>query len=597
MKKKRLIRQFFISYQILVLTSLSAVSLYTFYSVQHFFHKQTAVNLEERAKFLSIQINEYLFPLDEKKIDALCKSIGNSAFTRITVILPYGRVIGDSDEEPSKMDNHANRPEVVKALKGNAGFSTRYSRTLKKNIIYAAIPLKHDNKITAVLRTSVSEAFLDKELKSIQGGIILMGMMIALIAAGVSLFISKRIIQPIVEIKQGAELFARGDLNHRLYVSDSVEIGELAEAMNRMAMQLDERIQTILSQRNELDAVLSSMREGIMAIDLNEHLISINNAGAEMFDIAETQNFTSLKRLTGRSIQEVIRNPELHKFVKKALKGEDPSEEDILFYHNDERILNTHHSPLCDAKGKRIGTLIVFNDVTRLRQLENIRRDFAANVSHEIKTPLTAIKGFVETLQHGALENHDEAIRFLGIIEKHVDRLDAIIEDLMNLSRIEQERRDNEITLERGNIKEIIQGAVYICQSKADEKGIKIALDSDDDIMANINPPLLEQAAVNLLDNAIKYSEKNSTLHVKIRGKDTGAEISFQDHGIGIAKEHLPRLFERFYRVDKARSRKLGGTGLGLAIVKHIVQYHGGTVNVESSQGKGSTFIIHLPKG
>lgn len=249
-----------------------------------------------------------------------------------------------------------------------------------------------------------------------------------------------------------------------------------------------------------------------------------------------------------------------------------------------------------DAGREHIGTLVIINDVTQLRRLENIRKDFVANVSHEIKTPLTAIKGFVETLHQGNVESSDETDRFLGIVNKHVNRLVSVIEDLLLLSRIEQEDESNAIQLEIGNIKDVFQSAFQICRSKSEEKNIDVRFDSDQSMTAHFNPNLIEQAVVNLLDNAIKYSDPDSIIDVKAIQDDSEIIISVKDQGSGIAQKHLPRLFERFYRVDKARSRKLGGTGLGLAIVKHIAQAHGGHVAVESQLGKGSTFYIYLPK-
>jgi two-component system phosphate regulon sensor histidine kinase PhoR len=271
-------------------------------------------------------------------------------------------------------------------------------------------------------------------------------------------------------------------------------------------------------------------------------------------------------------------------------------EDDIVLHNDEERVLNIHSSPLQDAKEARIGILVVINDVTKLRRLENVRRDFVANVSHEIKTPLTAIKGFVETLHDGTVEKPEDIERFFGIVIKHINRLDAIVEDLLTLSRIEKEDTGKEIKFETGSIKDVIETAIQVCQAKADKKNIHIDLSCDKEITAKIDPALLDQAMVNILDNAIKYSEKGSAVYVECSSMEREIIISIKDHGIGIAKKHLPRLFERFYRVDKARSRELGGTGLGLAIVKHIVQAHGGRITVESTPGKGSTFAIHLPR-
>jgi two-component system phosphate regulon sensor histidine kinase PhoR len=286
----------------------------------------------------------------------------------------------------------------------------------------------------------------------------------------------------------------------------------------------------------------------------------------------------------------------LQQFIAEALRSNEPHEDDIIVFQNGERVLNVKSSPLLDADQSRIGALIMFNDVTQLRRLETMRQDFVANVSHEIKTPLTAIKGFVETLQQVNVDNPEESQRFLGIVKKHVDRLSAIIEDLLSLSRIEQQDEDSGLNLEPIELKDICRAAHQIVRAKAAEKNIRINLDCDQHLKIECDPTLIEQAVVNLLDNAIKYSDSGKSIDLLARSDNSNAVIEVKDQGIGIAKKHLPRLFERFYRVDKARSRNMGGTGLGLAIVKHIAQVHGGQVTIDSTLGKGSTFAIRLPK-
>jgi len=331
------------------------------------------------------------------------------------------------------------------------------------------------------------------------------------------------------------------------------------------------------------------MVEGVIAVDMEERIISMNQAAAQMFACNPSA-------AQGRTIQEVVRNVVLHEFVRNTLSSQKPVEKDIVLHAGDERFIDGHGTVLRDARGKRMGALIVLNDVTRIRRLENVRREFVANVSHEIKTPITAIKGFVETLRDGAVKNQEDAERFLEIIENHAERLEAIIEDLLSLSRIEREAERGEIALVEGQVQDVVQMAVQVCEMSAGAKQIKIEFSCDKDIASKINAPLLEQAIVNLLDNAIKHSGEGSIIRVEATQTAEEIIIDVRDQGCGIEKEHLPRLFERFYRVDKARSRQLGGTGLGLAIVKHITQAHGGQVSVESVPGKGSTFSIRLPK-
>jgi len=587
-KKKRLLWQLYPTYLLVTLISLLAATWFATRTLKHFFLEQSASDLEARARLIESQVLDYLSPVDAAAIDRLCKKMGGHTTTRITVILPSGRVIGDSEKDPAGMDNHVDRPEVIEVLRGAVGMSTRYSRSIEKDMMYVGIPLKKNSRIIGVLRTSVALTPIDEALESIQMKIAVGGLLIAVLAAILSLLVSRRISRPIEEIRKGAECFTRGEFDCRLPVFDSEELGSLSETMNQMAVELQERIQTMREQRNELEAVLSSMVEGVIALDKDERIISMNQAAGERFQVDSSN-------IQGRTIQEVVRNIDLQNFVKGALLSEGPLEQDIVLYADGDRVLNGHSTVLNDARGRRMGALIVLNDVSRLRRLENIRRDFVANVSHEIKTPITAIKGFVETLRDGAINESEDAERFLAIIEKHVDRLDAIIEDLLSLSRIEQEEERGEIVLEEGYIKDVLLTATQVCQVKATQKNIRIQLDCGEALRARLNPPLLEQAVVNLLDNAIKYSNTDGEIYVEAKEIDSEIVIKVRDQGCGIEKEHLSRLFERFYRVDKARSRKLGGTGLGLAIVKHITQAHGGHVTVESTPGKGTTFSLHIP--
>jgi two-component system phosphate regulon sensor histidine kinase PhoR len=588
-KKKSLLWHLFFSYLLITLLSLVAVTWYSTASLKKFLLEQVEADLEERALLFRPMLLKHLSPPDERAIDDLCKTVGHAASTRVTVMLPWGKVIGDSDNDPARMDNHLDRPEVVAALEGSRGASTRYSPTLGKEMMYLALSLKKDLRTVGIIRTAIPVDNIDKTLDAVQMKIAFAGLIIAFVAALLSLFLSHRIRRPIDEIKKGAESFSRGEFDVHLPSSGLTEIASLSETMNQMAGELRDRIRTITEQRNELEAVLSSMVEGVFGVDREERLLGMNPSAARILGCNPAT-------AQGRTIQEVIRLSELQRFVVRALSSEEPVEKDLVLYGEAERIVRAHGTPLRDAEGNRIGVLVVLNDVTRLARLENIRKDFVANVSHEIKTPITAIKGFVETLQEGHAQDPEETERFLGIIHKHVERLESIVEDLLSLSRIEKEAETQEITLEEHLVRAILVRAVQACENKAEAKKIPLELDCSEELKGKINPLLLEQAVVNLLDNAINYSGEGKSVAVAAQETAQGILIRVQDHGSGIERKHLDRIFERFYRVDKSRSRKLGGTGLGLAIVKHIVQAHGGRVSVESQIGEGSTFTLHLPK-
>jgi two-component system phosphate regulon sensor histidine kinase PhoR len=588
MKKKKLIWQLFPSYLLLILIALVTVTVSYSREMKSFYLDHTAAELTSRAHLIMPQLKNMMAIRDYAAVNRTVNTQARYADTRITVILPSGVVIGDSDESPAQMDNHANRPEIARALQGHPGASTRYSRTLQKNMMYVAIPVKLEKQVAGVIRTSVPVSDIDSKLDDMRLRIIFAALLISFLIAGISLYISRRISRPIEEMEKGAQQFAAGNLEHALAMPDTAELAGLAEAMNDMAAELDWKVKTAFAQRNEIRTILASMVEGVIALNPNDRIINMNQAAADILE-------TSLPEEDRRSLQEIIRNTTLEKLTLESRVKDEPTSGDIIYNKSGEKTLHVRCAPLKDADETRIGTLLVIDDVTKLRQLENMRRDFAANVSHEIKTPLTAIKGFVETLKHHDIEDAAEQDRFLNIIDRHVSRLTNIIEDLMKLSVIEQDAMQKEIDFQKVKLRDVLQAAVDIYSSVAEERDITVVLACDPDITIEADSSLLEQAAANLLDNAIKYSEPGSEVILATSVSDTEVVIDFQDHGIGIMKKHLPRVFERFYRVDKARSRQLGGTGLGLAIVKHITQTHGGHVSVESVVNKGTTFSIHLP--
>lgn len=524
-------------------------------------------------------------------IQQLCEQFDKNTQLRLTIIDPEGTVLGDSRENPSDMENHFNRPEFQMALtKGQTGSDIRVSKTLGIEMMYVAVPIMKDGHVISVLRTSVNMSKLQSILDSILGQMIQFGVITAFVFLAAGLIFTIRFNRHMVSLCKGAERFAHGDLSHRIEVSNIPDIAEVSQSMNKMAEQLVERIQMITSQKNEQQAMLSSMVEGVVAVNKDGRILSINNAAAEMLQ-------TSPEKAPGRTVEEVIRNKDLQFFVRTAMDSEIPVESQITLHEHShaEQFVQAHGSALKNELNEKIGVLVVLNDVTHIRKLEQVRRDFVANVSHELKTPVTSIKGFIETLLDGAVHDPDDTRRFLTIIERQTNRLNSIIEDLLTLSRIEQHDEEEHVTLEPARIRAILVAAASLCLIQATEKSIEIEIDCDPEIIANVNASLLEQAIVNLVDNAIKYSNPGGHVRIEVKQDEQHTYVRVIDNGCGIAQEHLHRLFERFYRVDKARSRKLGGTGLGLAIVKHIAQSHKGSITVESEVGSGTTFTIQIP--
>lgn len=585
-RRSRLLWQLFIPYLVIILIALVAVAIYASRLTRKNYLDEMASSLENRARLVA-RIAGTAFE-DAGEIEEVCRETGRMTGTRYTIILPSGLVIGDSEHDPASMDSHANRPEVQQALDGTVGRSTRLSRTLKQEMMYVAVPVVEEGKVTAVVRASVPVTALSATLGGIYRDTALAGLVVALVAALVSLLVAGRFGRPLRQMREGAERFAAGDLDYRLSVPDTEEAGVLAESMNRMAAQLDERIGLVTRQRNELEAVLTSMIEAVLVVDTEGQVLKTNRAADRVFRLDPEE-------VEGLSVQEAIQNADLNRFVSRALDSPEPVEDEILLHRDAEVFLQAHGTTLRDSSDKVLGALIVLHDVTRLKKLERMRSDFVANVSHELKTPITSIHGFIETLRDGALDDRQDAERFVEIMGRQAERLNAIIEDLLSLSRIEQEYGTEQIAVERSAAGTVIEAAIATCSRKAADRRITLRASGEMDVGVSFNAPLMEQALVNLVDNAIKHSEPSSAVEIRARRGNGEVVLEVSDTGCGIPEAHLPRLFERFYRVDRARSREDGGTGLGLAIVKHIAAAHGGRVSVESTPSRGSVFRIHLP--
>jgi len=590
MKRRPIFWKLYPPFVLISFVSLLAAAIIAGLSFKSFHYQQRELDLEVRAKLLSTEFARLLQGNQYSEIQNRAIKLGKDSNTRFTIVLPSGKVVGDSNKNPSDMDDHRQRPEISEALQSSHGVSIRYSHTLKMESMYFAIPIKDKNKIIGIVRTATPLTAIQGELRNIYYKVAAGFIVIILIIALSSWWASKTFSLPLENMKAQAQKIAKGDFSSRVILNpnDPVEPALLGEAINEMAYQLNQRMETVLNQKNEQEAVFSSMIEGVIAIDVNERILRLNKAAYDILEI-------SGKNIEGMTVQEVIRNSELQRLVVFSLKQDVPFSQEIAIQKESELYLFIQTAPLLDMQNNKWGSVVVINDITKIKRLEKHRKEFVANVSHELRTPLTSIQGFTETLLNPNVTDQKERDEFIRTIHTQASRLGSIIEDLLTLSKIERDSESKEIERNDEKIKSTLEAAVTICQNRAADKNIQIKLSCPDDCIAMHNAPLLEQAIVNLLDNAIKYSENGGDIQINSISEEDGITIHVIDQGVGIPKEHLPRLFERFYRVDKARSRKMGGTGLGLSIVKHITLAHGGTVEVTSKIHSGSVFSISLP--
>ena len=484
---------------------------------------------------------------------------------------------------------------LTEARAGRVARGSRYDATTGSRVLAVAVPFKSDSGDTNIVRVLADTRSADRNLSQSLRRLLMGFFMGGLVAILIGWMIAARVARPARELARAARQMADGEAGVQMPGSEVAEFATIATAFAALRDQLVERGLTIGRQDTQQEAVLDSMIEGVLAVDVRQRIVGLNQAAANLLQL-------DIDAVMRRPLQEVIRNPDLRRFALRAIDCREPVEDDFVLAGQTDHTIRVRGTALRDPSGEG-GAVIVLNDVTELERLERVRRDFVANVSHELKTPIASIKGFVETLLDGAVDDTEDARRFLDIVARQADRLEAIIEDLLSLSRIEQSEEIGSLPLEPTRILDVLLAARSDCLPRAADRGVPIELDCSDSLTATVNGPLLEQAVLNLIDNAVKYGGQDTPIQVRacLEPDDTAAQtvltITIRDEGCGIESEHLPRLFERFYRVDKGRSRQAGGTGLGLSIVKHIVQAHGGTIAVDSEPGHGSTFTLRLPSG
>jgi two-component system phosphate regulon sensor histidine kinase PhoR len=591
MPRTRLVWHLFVAWCSLVATVLVASSWLASVQLARVAEEDQRQRLTELAELAGAVLAPGGGPLDPRAFATAARSAATASGAVLELLSADGRPLASEPSEGGASATPRVAPGderlVAEARAGRVAATSRFEPATGRRFITVAVPHGPAGEPSAIIRASADTRMADRELSAAQRRLILAHLALAATAAAAGYLLARRAVRPVHDLQIAAKRLAAGDFEAPLPATDLAEVGDLAAALAGLRDQLVERGLLIGRQGTQQEAVLGSMIEGVLAIDGRQRIVGINRAAAELLGL-------DLDNVVRRPLQEVVRNPDLRRFALRAIDCREPVEDDLVLHGARDRTIRLRGTALRDVSGEG-GAVIVLNDVTDVQRLENVRRDFVANVSHELKTPIASIKGFVETLLDGAADNPTDARRFLQIVARQADRLAAIIEDLLALSRIEQSEGADNLPVEPAAIGGVFAAVATDCEPRAAERSITLEPRCDPVLVAEVNAPLLEQALINLVDNAIKYSDDGRTVWMEAEPVGDTLEIRIRDEGCGIEAEHLPRLFERFYRVDRARSRKLGGTGLGLSIVKHIVQAHRGTIGVQSQPGVGTTFTMRLP--
>lgn len=586
---------------LLVVIAITITGIFTYALAQYFYKSEVRNSSENTAILLSHQIEEQAYHNQKIDYDKLAKdyarllnnkipSSENFTFaTRITIIDYTGSVLGESDSNIIEMQNHLDRKEIKEAIQGKVGTDERFSETMKIPYLYVALPIQSRNIIVRISVplyqiNSINKAFL---FYTILG--LLVGLFITIV---ISVKFSKVITFPINQLINTSKEIANGNYKKRVDIHSKDEIGELAITYNEMADKLDNTLCGILDKNVRVDTIINSMRDGIIAIDTNYKILIINTIACDIFGIKHGPG------IIGKNLLDITRNSKVNSFLKDTIKDNVALTDEIIIFSpkkDSDCVYKIYTNPIknSDVNQQNAGGVITLHDLTSVKKLELIRTQFVSNVTHELKTPLTSIRGFVETLKSGAIDDTTVATKFLDIIDIEAERLYVLINDILQLSEIESMRKDDQITQTSLNL--IIDEVVALLETSASKKNIKLEVDVQPNIDIEVNKYRIKQMLINLIDNAIKYNIENGTVFIKANKENGKTIISIKDTGIGIPEKHHSRIFERFYRVDKGRSRNMGGTGLGLSIVKHIVNLYSGDIRIISEPGQGTEFIIQLP--
>jgi two-component system phosphate regulon sensor histidine kinase PhoR len=520
------------------------------------------------------------------ELDALADRAGRVAQARVTLIAPDGRVLGDSDvslERIAEVESHAERPEVREALRGGVGQDARRSETVGQELLYLALPLEAGG---GVVRLAVPLSEIEAAQAGLRRDLLVAGLVGLAAALALSYLLTRIALRPLAVVRRVVASIAGGDLEPRLPLRWRSELGEISSAINRMAEQLRERLDAATREQERLRAVLNGMVEGVLVVDTAGEIVLANDRLREFY--------SAWSELHGRRPLEAIRDVELDELLSEAQASREPVFRELRVGRGTERILRVHAVGFPAPAAPRLGTVAVFHEVTELARLEQVRQDFVANASHELRTPLAAIRGFAETLLGSQDLPEADRRSYLEIIDRHARRLTLLVNDLLELSQIE--RRDAHFEPSEVDVARLAETLIQDSAPRFREKRLEVERTGSGPATAWADPRAVEQILQNLLDNAVKYTDAGGRIAVHVQAEGERLRVRVSDSGIGIPQRDLARIFERFYRVDAARSRALGGTGLGLSIVKHLVQRMGGEISVSSEPGRGSTFSFSLPR-
>jgi len=578
------------SYIFIILVSLGFAAFYLDKNLEENSLQEIKASLINQAHLVVAQVSQDALKKENAHLlETLVETLSSKIKCRLTIVNNQGKVLADSEKSESdvlKMESHSQRPEIKTALTGAIGEEIRYSSTLKMDMLYVALPLQDKGQIAGVVRLALPLTNVQKILFSVRKAIFLSLLFALGLAFVLGSVLTRATIKPINKIIHASRRFSAGDFSHKILVDSQDEIGELASTLNKMAEGLEAKIKEVEIQNQQLKAILETMVEGIIVTDKASHIISINPTVEKIFNITKID-------VEGKLFLEVIRNNDIAEITNNVLENGQFVSRELSLIWPVQRIFKIDASPIFQ-EGIVSGCLLVIHDITEMRRLETMRRDFVANVSHELKTPLTSIKGFVETLLEGALQDKENSRHFLQIIQDHANRLDNLVSDLLDLSHLESQ--EIKLDTQKFNLKKLVDDALAGFKSQLKKKSIKAENILPESLFIQADKDKIGQVLTNLIDNAIKFNQENGALKIYSHDLDNKIRITVEDSGMGIPPKDIPRIFERFYRVDKARSRELGGTGLGLSIVKHIIELHGGSVGVESTEGLGSKLWFCLPK-